>query len=358
VRPAEILGSPLAKDLLKSFQLEETVNGAAADLGFSPADVESVTFGIAQLEKAQQQIQQAQMAMMMGGQPQLTALNTPALGVVKLKKPITYDTLTKFLNQVAKDQPVQKVQHAGKEFLESTDPKTSVKSGAYLVSDTVVLLGDTANLKAAIDKGPHAMPAVNFGFVDWTDHLTLAYAPQKPAALKQQLSSGSQMNPMAAVALAPLADGASGFSLGLTVKGGVEAEFAVGCVDLPKMEAITKSLTDLTNLGRGQYDQGKSQMPPWATALTDQLMSNVKVSGTNRVVLVNTNLPDSAQEQLVQLPGMIMTQFAMNAMLGGPNADMPPSEDTEPTEDSPSSPGDDPSDDPPSEDSPSEKSDE
>ena len=58
--------------------------------------------------------------------------------------------------------------------------------------------------------------------------------------------------------------------------------------------------------------------------LTDQLVGGLKVSGSNRVVLMTTAIPDSAQDQLVQLPAMIMTQFMMNAMLGGPGGAMPP----------------------------------
>ncbi len=342
VRPAEILGSPLVKGWLKSFQLEELVNGASAEFGLSPADVESVTLAVAELDKVQQQFQQAQMAMMMGGQPQLATLNTPAIGVVQLKKPVTYDVLTKFLGQVSnKDQPpqLQKVQHAGKEFLEATDSKTSMKNGAYLVSESLLLLGDSANLKAAIDKGPNPTPVVNFGFIDWTDHVALAYAPQKPETLKQQFSAGSLGNPMAAMALAPLAEGASGFSFGLTVKGGLEAEVAVGCVNPEKTDLIAKSLTDLSSMGQGQYGKSKSELPPWASALTDQLVANLKVSGTNRVVLMSTNIPDSAQEQLAQLPGMIMAQFAMSAMLGGGLGATPPNAPAFPPSDS-GSPGD------------------
>jgi hypothetical protein len=81
-------------------------------------------------------------------------------------------------------------------------------------------------------------------------------------------------------------------------------------------------------------------------------MTNLKVTGANRVVLVNTNLPDSAQEQLVQLPGMIMTQFAMNAVLGGSKGDTTSDGDAASSDDSP---GNDSGDDPASEDAPGEK---
>ena len=126
-------------------------------------------------------------------------------------------------------------------------------------------MGDSPHIKTAIEKGPNAKPVVNFGFMDWTDHLTLALAPLKPATLKQQMTAGVQSNPMAAIALAPIADGATGFSFGLTVKGGVEAEIAVGCLDSAKTEAITKSLNDLLGLGRGQYEQSKPscRRGPW-----------------------------------------------------------------------------------------------
>ncbi len=347
VRLAEILDAALVKDLLKSFQLEDQLSKATADWGIQPADVESLTLGVAQLEKAQQQMQQAQLAMMMGGPPPLAAFNSPSLAVIKLKKSITYDSLLKLIEQAVKNQPVQKVQHAGKEYLESTDPKTSVKGGAYLASGTVVVLGDSTHLKTAIEKGPAATPVPNFGFMDWTDHLTLAYSPKNPEDLKKNMSAGSQGNPMLGLALAPIVDGASGFSLGLTVKGGLEAEIAVGCVDLAKMDAISKSLTDLTGAGRGQYDQNKNQIPPWAQPLTDFLVSNLKVTGSKRVVVVNTNIPDSAQDKLAQLPTMIMTQLAMGAFLGGPK----PPDANRPGDAPPTSPGDAPKEKIPTDDS-------
>jgi hypothetical protein len=77
---------------------------------------------------------------------------------------------------------------------------------------------------------------------------------------------------------------------------------------------VARAVECAINLGRFTADVFHL-WEPWAAALTDQLVSNVKVSGSNRVVVVNTNLPDSAQEQLVQLPARIMTQMMMNAML-------------------------------------------
>ena len=316
-RPADVLDSPLVKDVLKSMQFDKQLDAATAEWGIKPADIESVTIGVAQLDKAQQQIQQAQMAMMTGGPPPLSGGGMPALGVIKLKKPVTYDDLTKFSLSVAPDQPVNKVQHAGKEYLESKDPKTNMTGSAYLASDTIIVTGDTPSVKAAMEQGAVSKPLPNFGFVDWTDQLTLAIAPQDSDAMRQQMSAGMKANPMLAVALRPIAEGADGFSLGLTVKGGVEAEIAVGCTDAEKTESIVKSLTDLIEMGRGQYSELKSQLPPWAQPLTDEIVNNVKVAGSNRVVLVDTNIPDSAQAQLAQLPGMLMAQFMMSAALGG-----------------------------------------
>lgn len=342
VRVAGILQSPLVSELVKSFSLQAQMDAALAPFGLKADDFEIVTIGIGGLDKATSQMQAAQMAVMMGGMPSVPP-ESQIFGVIQFKTPKTYDTLMKF----AEVQPVQKVQHAGKDFLEASDSTTPVKIGAYLASDRILVLGESKHIKTAIEKGPAATPVPNFGFMDWTDHLTLAYSPKNPDDLKKHMSAGSQGNPMLGLALAPIIDGASGFSLGLTVKGGLEAEIAVGCVDLAKMDAISKSLTDLTSAGRGQYDQNKSQIPPWAQPLTDFLVSSLKVTGSKRVVVVNTNIPDSAQEKLAQLPTMIMTQLAIGAFLGGPK----PPDANSPGNAPPTSPGDTPEEKTPADDS-------
>jgi phage FluMu protein Com len=316
VRPADILGAPLVKDLLKSMRWDDQIDRATANLPFKPADIESIAIGVAQFEKAQQQFQQAQMAIMLGGKPPTEGLSIPAIAAVKLKKTLTSDDLLKFLTATSPEQAVQKVQHAGKEFLESSDAKTGVKGGAYIASDSIVLFGESASLKTVMEKGANSNPAPGFGFVDWTDHLTLAFAPKNRDVLKGLFTSASQQNPMMALALSPFAEGTVGFSIGVTVKGGVEAEIAVGCHDAPKTDAIAKQLTDLLSLGRGQYEKSKDQVPPWGVPLTDDLVGNLKVSGSNQVVVVSTNLPDSAKDQLVQLPAMLMAQMAVSAAMG------------------------------------------
>jgi phage FluMu protein Com len=327
VRVADLLKAPLVADLIKAHQLQDQLDSALERFGLKPAEIESVTLGVGGLDEAARQIPGPQAAMMTtGGLP--TALPAvPSLGVIQFTVPVTYDTLMKF----ADVQPVKKAQHAGKEYLEASDPTTPVKVGAFLATEKIVLIGESSRLKTAMEKGANAKPLPNFGFMDWTDHISLAMAPQKPGSLKQQLSAATQGNPQAAIALVPIADGATGFSFGLTVKGGVEGEIAVGCLDASKTEMISKSLTDLASLGRSQYEQTTDRLPPWAAPLTDQLVNNVKVSGSNRVVTVTTSISDSAKEQLAQLPALMMTQFLMNAMLprgGGNRPDAPATNDS------------------------------
>lgn len=315
VRVAEILAAPVVSEILKTTQTDALINQPIPGFDLKPTDIESVSYGVAGLDQFEKQVQQAQMSVMMGRPP--ASQSMPGIGVVKLKQPITYDAIQK----AAQGLQVQKAQHAGKDYLVASPPNSSTKSGTYLASDRLIIFAEEPALKAAIEKGPASNPVPSFGFVDWTDHLLLAVAPKD--LKKLQKSAGGTGNPMFDQMADTFANGATGYALGLTVKGGLEAEFATGCLDQSKMDAIVKTLNDLIGLGKLQYEQSKKELPPFATELTDQLVANAKTSGSNRVALLSTNLPDSEQTKIAQVPAMIMTQFMMNAMLGGPGSGMP-----------------------------------
>lgn len=313
IRIADILGSPLVTELIRSNQLEETINAPLPQIGLKLADVESITIGMSGLEQTVEQATQAQMAVLSGEQPQVVTAGTSSLGVVKLKQPVSYELLL----QAAADAPLQKVQFAGKEYLEANDPRAPTKLGVWLPQPTEVVFGDEASLKTVLEKGAVSAAAPAFAFVDWTDHLTFAVAPKNPDNIRKLRPPESTGNPLFDQMITTFVEGTNGVSLGLTIKGGVELEVAFSGVDESKTDAIVKSLNDAVGLGKLQYDQSKKDLPPWAVTLTDQLMSNTRVSGESRFAVVSTQLPDSAQSELVQLPAKIMTQILLGGMLGG-----------------------------------------
>ena len=122
IRVADLLKSPLISELIKTNLLEDQVKAGFAAVGLTPDDLESVTVGVGGLDKAAQQMQRTQAAMIMGGMPPMT-MDVPSVAVFQLKTPLTYDAITK----AAQGQTVTKAQHAGKEFLEASAPNVPTK---------------------------------------------------------------------------------------------------------------------------------------------------------------------------------------------------------------------------------------
>jgi hypothetical protein len=327
VRVADILASPLVSELLKANQLDGQLDAVASQFGLQVSDVESFTSGVSKLEEVARQTQQMQLALMTGQSPAPATWQPSSLGVVKLKKPLTYDVVQQFPSPI----PFVKQQHAGKDYLEMADPVTGIKSGVWLASETEVVFGDDASVKAAMEKGGSSSTLPNFGFVDWTRQLTIAVAP-KDLATVRSLKPPQSTNPLFDQMIDAFVNGVTGASIGLTVKGGIDLEVAVGCVDEPKMEAIVKALNDAVGLAKLQYDQSKKAIPPWAASLTDQLVANVQVAGSNRVAIFSTNLPDSNQQQLVNLPAMIMGQMKLSAATSRSQGNPPAGADVSPGE--------------------------
>lgn len=311
VRLADILASPLMTDWLKPFQVVEQGNAFLAETGVLLTDVESVTIGIASLSQMSQQFQQAQMQLMMGGPEAATPPKFPGVVVMRLKKPLSYDSLSKLAYLSAS----QKMQHTSRDYLEFSAPNSSTKLAAYLATETDLVAGEASQVKRLIESGPTKTPVQNFGFVDWTQQFVYAMAPSDPKTIREAplIPSG---NPQIDQLASTFQENVLGYGVSLTFSGGITAEIAMGTYNKSKTEAVIKALNDALAAVKPQYADSKAMLPPWAAPLTDELMNGLKVGQNGRIAMLTTGVPDSARPQLAQLPTMIMMQLAMMGMTG------------------------------------------
>ena len=318
VKVADIWQAPLLKAALDTPQVAAGVADFQKQMGLLPTEIESVTLGVADLTGALLRSKSA------GGPPaappgfgsDLMPPNPLAnirpedrriVVVVRTKKTVDLVALTQAV------PGVQQKEQNGKKYVEVPNPPPQTGSSAGWAPDSnTLVLGTLADLLATIDRGETVTPRKEFAGVDHTSHLLLASVMKETKP--EELPAGLEMPAAVAMMQESLKQyGMQGASLGLSIKGGFDLNVAVlsGSPD-GSIKLKTDIETQLAGL-KSQFGVIKATAPPLLGDLGQMLIDNLKINEQSQVVKVSTSIPDSAQQQLEQLPPLLMVM----AMTGG-----------------------------------------
>eukprot|EP00475_Leptophrys_vorax_P025462 TRINITY_DN35674_c0_g1_i2.p1 TRINITY_DN35674_c0_g1~~TRINITY_DN35674_c0_g1_i2.p1 ORF type:complete len:290 (+),score=32.26 TRINITY_DN35674_c0_g1_i2:111-872(+) len=108
-------------------------------------------------------------------------------------------------------------------------------------------------------------------------------------------------------------DSFAAFSLGVNIRGGFDVQTSVLLKDAQGAATVKTGVDSGLAELRKTFDSAKMTAPPLFAELGEQLLNNLKVETKDQVVKVTTNLPDSDQQKIEQVPPLLM----MMAMTGG-----------------------------------------
>ncbi|WP_397568296.1 zinc-ribbon domain-containing protein [Schlesneria sp. T3-172] len=312
---ADILQAPLLQGPLRQPAAQTALQDLEKQLGMAPADIESLSIGVVDLMGTVQKAREAATRMGGAGMPgpavPATSLDDGHLViVVKSKKPID-------LKAIAQTEPTSTlVEKAGKTYFE-VPPKEGQKGsfGGWSPAPDTLIVGTMAELLVTMDRGETVIPRKEFSDIDATPQLVIAglnrnaetstaapseNAPSSPDFLSQAMKANERY-------------GLIGGRLGLTVKGGFDLQVSALSSTPEGTQKVKEDLDTQLGQLRTQFDGFKQFAPPLIAEIGEMLLTNLKVDVNNSVVKVSTSVPDSAQQQLEQLPAVVM----MMAMTGG-----------------------------------------
>ena len=331
VKVADIWQAPLLKAALDTPQAAAGVADFQKQMGLLPTEIESVTLGVADLTGALLRSKSA------GGPPQ----QQPGLGspfmppnplanirpedqrivvVVRTKKTVDLVALTQSV------PGVQQKEKSGKKYVEVPNPPPQTgSSGGWAPDSNTLVFGTLTDLLATIDRGETVTPRKEFAGVDHTSQLVLASVMKetKPG----DLPAGIEVPALIVMMQESMKQyGVQGASLGLSIKGGFDLNVAVlsGSAD-GSNKLKTDMESHLTEL-KSQFGFIKATAPPLLGDLGQMLIDNLKINEQSQVVKVSTGIPDSAQQQLEQLPPLLMVMAVtggFNSLAGGPDKGPP-----------------------------------
>lgn len=301
LKVAELWKSPLLKDITENFITALILGQLQERTGLVPADIESVTLGVADTKA----IQAAGISQVMG--LPMTPTLPKAVAVVRTTKPMSLD-------QVLKSSPELKAaEHGTQKYFEvvaAPDEKNPQPFGGWLADSNTLIVTSTADLKAIIDRKEIVTPRKELQIVDPASHIVVVVAPKDPKAFTQDAPippAPPGMPPELQAMATALRESTRSVGVGINLRGGFDLQVAVQMADASSAAQVKTGVDVGIAQGREQFAPMKA-MP--LGGLGDQLLSGLKVESKDQVIKVSTGLPDSAQKDIELALQMASTLFA------------------------------------------------
>jgi hypothetical protein len=312
---ADLWQAPLLKGALANPALIKQLDELQKQGGLAPSDIESVTLGISELTAAfSKSLAAAPAAKPLPGRPGFG--QTPFSNVrpedihfvlvMKTKKPID-------LKGLALTSPGAKLQEKdGKTYFEAvTSPAMPIAGGGWSPDANTVIFASTKDLFATMERGETATPRKEFMSIDTSPQLVIA------SIAVEELPPGFEGQPGVAemqAAMKPYAIRMT--SLGLSVTGGIALQVSALSGTDDGAKKLKAQVEKYIGEGRQLFELQKKTAVPLFAELGDMALKNLKLADQNQLVTISTNIPDSAQQKLEQLPQIVM-MMAMTGGLGG-----------------------------------------
>ena len=301
VKVAELWKAPLLQGLVHSTQAARIVEDLRKNTGLTPADIENATIGAADLAG----IQSAVMGQFAG--MSASSFSGNGIIVIRTRKPVSLDEILK-----ASDE-IKGATYKSKKYFETV---SGDQFGGWIADSTTVVLAPVADLKAAMDRGETVTPRKELTFMDATSHVVMIVAPKDPKFLSKGMGTPAQGSPPEMVAMQKvLAESLPAYGIGINIRGGIDLRSSLMLGNSAGADTVKAGFESAIADGRKQFAAVKGFVAPDLAELGEMLLSNAKVETQNQVVTFSTNVPDSAQQKLEEVPPMLLGMFGLG---GGP----------------------------------------
>ncbi len=282
VHPAQMLASPVMQQLSSKFpQMKESMNQGTNELKIQPENVESVTVGMWPDPSMTSQL--PGMATMMPWNTRRGGMGM--LMVMRLRSPL--DTATTLFGQTS-DYNGTKLYSNGTQSIWTPSP-------------TIVVMGNDAAVKAAVDRGEKQFRFSRFDFVGRGGSMTLA-AVGKPSSGPPPGAFPSGINP--AVRLANSIGGkATAVGFGITFSSSINVTAAIQCQDSNQSETLQKEMQDAVTEGKNQLStiQNNPMVGTFITALKP-VLDAISITRSGSTVNISSTIDQSVISAIPSAP--------------------------------------------------------
>jgi hypothetical protein len=330
VKLSDIWAAPLLKPALELPQVAPNLAEFQKMTSLLPADVESLTIGVADLSGALLRTKAANAANgpAMSPMPRPTGFGPSGLPaspmnnirpedqrmlmVLRSKKPIELKTITD-----SSPGTQQKI-HNGKTYYEPPATPSGTTIGLWNADSTTLLFGTLKDLQAAMDRGETVTPRAELMGLDHQHQLVMASVIKETN--DADVAPGIELPGALALMKTAVKDyGLKRASLGLSVRGGIDFSLSALTATAEQSQKLKGEIETQLNAAKEQFSLIKATAPPLIGELGQTLIDNIKLDEQSQQVRLASSVPDSDQQKLEQLPA-ILTVMAMTGAFSAPQA--------------------------------------
>ena len=321
VKVAELWKAPLLKRPLAEKMVTDSLEPLKEMFELVPVDVESITVGLVDAFKtALQSAGEGAPAAEAPANPSTFSSKAPRhVMIIKTKKSID-------LKKIAEHLPESKLEEKfGKSCLiqiqSPTNPQPS-STGFWSPNPNTLIGGTVDELFTTMERGEVIVPRREFASIEHLPQIVIALVlPDFDAQAK--IPSLDKLPGSTQVLDSLKADAIKMASLGLSIKGGFDLRFSAMSASADAAKNLkTKFESGLTS-AREVFNVYKTTSPPLLAELGEMLLTNARVVEQNQTTRITTNVPDSAQAKLEQLPPILMMMAMTSGFMPGPGSGSP-----------------------------------
>jgi hypothetical protein len=254
VEPDELWNAPMLASVRENATVKQLMEQAAQQGGvkIGLSDIDSVVMaGLDMSDTYQQQV--GLLGNRIGRPTVAKKADAKMIGVVRFKRDVTAADL-------GDDAESRKKDHGGKSYYSAPD-----NQAIYLVDARTMLVGQEAQVTAAMDRGPTEPRVSRIDFVNPRHQLLFVIAPPKilDAEARSQVQSSPTSGPPAIQNVQKsLNDNTKAFAFGLSLTSDIEMEVQMQCFSSSEADTLKTDLdTALAEL-KTQFTASTGQVPP------------------------------------------------------------------------------------------------
>lgn len=308
-RVSDVWNAPLAASLLQQSPVKEMVDETIKQYGMGPNEIESVTVGIANVSSATSEARKPgadPSAMLMG----LSTLRTTM--VMRTKTPVDQAKL------VASSPMAQVATHMAQNYHTAPNAMQPDQPNAmYFAEPTLVVFGNEAAVKTAIEQGAKVARRPELDFVNPQAQILIVAVPDNPKALYATPSAQpSELEKS-------IAENVNALCVGLTVHEGIDIRLQTVSRDQAGAQAVKSSMDTAVAQGLQSLAAMKSNPGPFAPliALGEQVLGSVQAQQSGNIVELAAKVPANVKEVIPLVPGMLMQGMMSQGQMAGGNVD-------------------------------------
>lgn len=307
-RVADVWNAPLAASVLQQSPVKEMVDETIKQYGIGPNDIESVTVGIANISNAASEARKPgadPSAMLMG----LSALRTTM--VMRTKTPVDQAKL------VASSPMAQAATHMGQNYHTAPNVMQPDQPNAmYVAEPTLVVFGNEAAVKTAIEQGAKVARRPELDFVNSQAQILIVAVPDNPKAL--YANPAAQPSDLEK----SISENVNAVCVGLTVHEGIDVRLQTVSRDQAGAQAVKASMDAAVAQGMQSLAEMKSNPGPFAPLITlgEQVLGSVQAQQSDTMVELAANVPANVKDVIPLVPGMLMQGMMSQGQMAGGDA--------------------------------------